>query len=278
MRQLLPLLGILILTLTASKCKKDPIDPNVVNPNPCESFVKNKPTIELTAMLGNIPVNVEGDTIFFDQKSEFNNWYSFVAKADGEFQSVKWKIGTDTREWQGAAVNFQMTEPDAEIDVIAYVTRKPNPTCKVNDTGIDTIKKTFYTKYGKPNDMKWEGRYLGYLESNKSDTFTVTIKYFTKYPSGPYSFGTYSNFFLDNMPKGYHATEFVGTYMTGHGLPIRTVGKHYTMIKAFGTDWPGTTYPHYSLGTLNSDTLKIYYTNKWNEGFREDRFIGVRRK
>jgi hypothetical protein len=270
MRQLLPLLGILILTLTASKCEKDPIDPNVVNPNPCESFIKNKPTIELSAMMDTIPVNVEGDTIFFDQKSEFNNWYSFVAKAKGDFQSVKWKIGTDTREWQGATVNFQMTEPDAQIDVIAYVTRKPNTTCKANDTGIDTIKKTFYTKYGKPNDMKWEGRYLGYLESNKSDTFTVTVKYYTQD-----SKRQYHNFFIDNLPKGNRVT-YASTHDEYKGMRMKTIGKNM-IFNAW--DWPPINYPHYNLGTLNRDSLKIYYSNKFKDSeFREDRFIGVRRK
>jgi hypothetical protein len=274
MRQLLPILGILTLILTASKCPKDPVDPNVVNTNPCESFTKNQPTIELWAMMDTTPVNIEGDTIFFDPKSEFNNWYGFVAKAKGDFQSVKWKIGTDTREWNGANVNFQVTEPDAEIDVIAFVTRKPNTTCKSNDTGIDTIKKTFYTKYGKPNDMKWEGRYLGYLESNKADTFTVTIKY-----HGWNLNSSYYNFFIDNMPKGYHGAYLGNLYGTGMGMPIRLIGKYCKLSTIFGDDWPGKNYPRHSLGTLTGDSIKIYYSNQYKDSqFQEDRFIGIRRK
>lgn len=253
-----------------SKCREEPVDPNVT-PNPCETFEKNRPNIQLLSNVDTVYVDIENDTIFFDNRSEFNNWYAFTLKVTGNADSVKWKIGTDTRLWEGKTVRFTMETPDEEIDIIAYIKRPANTNCQAGDTGRDTIRKRFYTRYGTPNDMKWEGQYLGYLESNKADTFTVSVKYRQDDRRG------YSNFFMDNLPKGNHGSYMGSVYDTGKGIPIITLGKYFFLTGWWG-DFPELHYPRYTLGALKGDSISIFMSNKYTTNYWEDRFVGVRKK
>jgi hypothetical protein len=212
----------------------------------------------------------EGINNFYYNSSTMDEPIEVNFEADPLSDSVKWKIGNDSRNFTNRKFFLQFSAPVGKVDVRLIQYRQINKTCFPKDDGVDTFYKRFYVNDGKTSQPIL-GRFKGYMVGSEQDTFTVTIHH---YANSATSRGYY---FIKNLPKGNNAIPLGRTdYPDGQGDVIRTLGNRFTISSDYGFSQMHNAGLSYSLGYVRNDSLVINYNLTRNMG--KGTFIGIRKK
>jgi hypothetical protein len=188
-------------------------------------------------------------------------------EASPNADSVRWKIGTDTRVFSQRKFFLKFQSAVDKIEVRLIQRRPPNRICFPNDDGIDTLYKTFYVANGEITQPIL-GQFKGYIIGSERDTFTVTTHYFATTP------GLEGYYFIKNLPKGNSA--IVGSsFPRAKGDVIYTLGNKFGFETSYGFGEIYREGLEYALGTVQKDSLIIKYELT---GSRKGTFIGIRQK
>jgi len=156
-------LGVLVAgMLLSSKCNKDAI---IMPPDPCAAA---KPVKADFVMLEEI-----GDTSFqIKDSAVLNRFVTF--KAVGEYDSVKWEIGSalNVSNRLSFSLYFNVLESNIPIKFTGY--NKKNRNCFPSNLTVQTVTKQLTIV--KQAHSALLGRYLGCNTDSPVDTFTVTVQ------------------------------------------------------------------------------------------------------
>ena len=173
------LLSSLWLISIQSRCKDEP------TPDPC--LAKKTPTADfaIAEMVGDSLVTT--DTIS-------NTEMQVVVHASPLYQSYKWKIGSDPREWTTSRVtlSFDNSLSGETIQVTLIAKQAVDKTCFLDDDGIDTIVKKF--TIACPSDLRcinapvtfkrhYLGKWRGIIQDEPNKEFDVSIVDFGRDPN-----------------------------------------------------------------------------------------------
>jgi hypothetical protein len=192
-------------------------------------------------------------------------------EASPNADSVRWKIGTDTRVFSQRKFFLKFQAPVGKIEVRLIQRRSPNRTCFPADDGVDTLYKTFYVDNGASSNNPILGRFKGFIIGKEQDTFTVTTHYFTQLA------GFEGNYFIKNLPKGNHAIPIGRTsYAEEQGDVIYALGTKFGFDTSYGFGEIYNEGLKYAMGSVQNDSLIVKYELTGNAG--KGTFIGIRQK
>ena len=211
---------------------------------------------------------------------------SIIFEAVGNPKQTEWKIGDDPRIYTSPKFLLKFDYPVSSIGVNLIVKGDVNSECFPNDDGIDAANRLLTIL---PRDTSTRtpliGDYLGSVQGRSSDTFTVSVNFWTnpKYKPyvGPQPFCTISNF-----PKGYRdTTSSIGTrfpelsygYMCDWGYRAIYINEDYKDAQ----NVKGYAYLT-SKDTLIIDFSRADLTANYIPGYGyprlKEKFIGIRKK
>lgn len=123
---------------------------------------------------------------------------TFLAR--DKYQSVKWKVGNDPREFteEKFSLDFRY-DALGEIPVKLSVSKIPNVRCFPNDDGLDSLSKSFVILPKLEWPFAFEGKFEGFHKDEPTKRFTIEIKDFGDTP--PHAEGWYG-IRLFNLPEG----------------------------------------------------------------------------
>ena len=221
--------------------------------------------------------------VVYDSSYVTDTMYSHNAvifETVGEYDSVKWNIGSDPRIFKEARFVYASGRftgiPVGQLEIKLTAYKAPNVKCYPDDKGIYSASKTLtivdaYTK-GSLTKSPLLGHYHGYNTDNPLDTFTVRIEYFDSAKYDLTHFGRQNFYWISNLPKGYFwdgGDQTIYSPELQHGNEIAYMG-----FKCFGAlDGPtcGSGY-----GYLSHDSLIMDYGVSFANC--KKRFIGKRIK
>jgi len=186
-------LVLVLAILFVFSCKKHKEDPCIGKSFPVAEF-------RVAEMVGDTAF--AADTIFRD------NYVLFEALTN--YQSVKWKIGSDPRDFTQPSFNLSFNNVLETLTVDFTGRQTPNSICFPSDSGSYHGQKqlTVVEQFEKPylTLSPLLGRYKGYFTDNTADTFTVRFEYFdsTKYDAG--LTGLKNFYWISNIPNGFYNT------------------------------------------------------------------------
>jgi hypothetical protein len=160
---LLPILAFLL-----SCCEEEP------EPDPCASLEPVTARFVIGERIMNwgyeeIDTLVISDTVL--------TWSYVQFRAPAGYDSYEWQVGTEEegmKTYSGdSVVQIQIVHPWEALPVSLIVRDEPNTACFPQDDGIDTLTRIL-TVIDRDKSPAF-GRYQGYLESNPTDTFTVSF-------------------------------------------------------------------------------------------------------
>ena len=231
--------------------------------NPCKDKVQ--PAAEFTFK------EIVGDTAFVADTVFRDNAVQFEVLA--QYQTVKWKIGNDPRDFSQPKFQLYFFNELATIPITFTGTNQPNNICFPNDNGVYSGVKQLTTveQFDKPilTLSPLTGKYRGYFANNPSDTFTVRIEYFDSSKYDPSITGLKNFYWISNIPKGYKDSTSSAALEypeLKNGLPIE-MG-----YKSFVFGWSNLNCIS-GKGWLSHDTL---YVNYGGPSQCKKKFIGKR--
>ena len=199
---------------------------------------------------------IVGDTAFIADTIFKKNYVQF--EAVDNYDSIKWKLGTDPRTWTDSdfLLSFYGTLGNIPVSFEGFTT--PHPNCFPGDNGIYRSTQTFtlVEAYEKPNLTLSPliGKYRGGFTDTPDETFTVRIEYFDSAKYEISTTGSKNFYWFSNMPDGFTSqTNAAYTYPElRHGMGIDIGYKSFTFHSSDineGRAW------------LSNDTLYISYGN-----------------
>ncbi|MBX7206183.1 MAG: hypothetical protein K1X81_12235 [Bacteroidia bacterium] len=163
------LMAAMVLTLLfTNSCQhcNDPTDPDCGNYNPCYD-VDGKADFECAPyLLENTDLLTKCDTLI---AGSLLAWIG----SRKEYDTYKWKIGSDTNYRKGKSFSIYFDKPYGTIAVTLIGTRKPKPYCLPGDDGVDTFTKSITIVDFKATVL--DGSYRGSFIHNPSETFDIQI-------------------------------------------------------------------------------------------------------
>jgi hypothetical protein len=114
---------------------------------------------------------IETDTAFIG---------TIIFEGSKDYLTQEWKIGDDPRTFTQEKFTLNFYDPLPQINVFFSASGIPNKECFQNDSGSDSSIKHL-TILPRDSNAKTEliGDYLGYVEGKPTDTFTVSIKFYS---------------------------------------------------------------------------------------------------
>lgn len=130
-----------------------------------------------------------------------------IFKADGDYTSYEWQIGTDARTWNTKQVRLTFSNNDVGAIRIRLIARDTNYIkCVAGDDGIDTVFKTLVLQRRSATRML--GKFRGANLDNPLDSFTVD---FSMIREGNINNKDTTNrvVMVNNLPKGAFEPDIV---------------------------------------------------------------------
>lgn len=253
MRLITNLVFLFFLLLSACR-KKDVV-------NPCEG--KTQPVANFTVK------EVVGDTAFTADTIFRDNPVQFAAAE--AYDSVQWKIGTDTRIFTKPLFHLNFVNDLITVAVKFTGYRQPATNCFPDDKGIYTGTKslTAVEQFDRATLTKSPliGCYRGAFTDAPSDTFTVRIDYFDSAKYNTSITGIKNFYWISNLPKGYRDS----TSDLAHAYPELRNGLPVEMgYKALKFGWSASNC-NSGYAWLSHDTL---YITRGNNFCGRKKFIG----
>jgi hypothetical protein len=94
-------------------------------------------------------------------------------EADSDYLSYEWKVGSDPRTWKTKKFELRFDEPEQQLVVRLIAKWKPDLECFPLDDGVDTVYRNLTVIDYYQNPIL--GVYRGYVKSNPTDFFDVTV-------------------------------------------------------------------------------------------------------
>ena len=189
MKLFVPILTTVFLLLFS--CGKKQVE------DPCKGKIQPVPEFAVKEIVGDTAFLA--DTVFRDNAVRF--------EALTQYQTVKWKIGSDPRDFTQPIFQLYFFNDIITIPVTFTGTNTPNKSCFPNDNGVYTGVKQLTTVEQFDKSLitlsPLIGKYKGYFENNPADTFTVRIEYFDSSKYDPSITGLKNFYWISNIPKGY---------------------------------------------------------------------------
>ena len=217
--------------------------------NPCRDKVQPIAEFAIKEIVGDTAF--VADTVFRDNAVQF--------EALTQYQTVKWKIGNDPRDFSQPKFQLYFFNDLTTIPITFTGTNQPNKMCFPNDNGVYSgVKQLTTVEQFDKSTLTLSplvGRYRGYFTNNPSDTFTARIEYFDSSKYDPSITGLKNFYWISNIPKGYKDSTSSAALEypeLSYGLPIE-MG-----YKCFEFGWSATNC-NSGNGWLSHDTLYVNY-------------------
>ena len=192
------------------------------------------------------------DMRWFDADTVLVSPLGIRFSAVGKYDSVKWKVGLDPREFTENQFSLRF-EDSGSVEIRLIVFRAPNLECIPNDDGIDTLEKQLVIV--PKEESLLIGEFEGYFLSEPDSLFTMKIE-------------TYINgtVWTPEFPKGCVKDPY-------HEGAIKWVSYR----RAFNDDEHAHCQGEipYLWGEYLNDTLKIEY--EYLSTGEKDTFIGIKK-
>jgi len=217
--------------------------------DPCQGKVQPVAEFTMKEIVGDTAF--VADTVFNDNEVQF--------EALTQYQTVKWKVGNDPRDFTQPKFHLYFLNDLITISITFTGKNEPNKMCFPNDNGVYSGVKQLTTVEQFDKSIltlsPLIGRYKGYFTNNPSDTFTVRIEYFDSSKYDPSITGLKNFYWISNIPKGYkdstssNALEYPEL---SNGLPIEMGYKCFEFGISNADCVSGR-------GWLSHDTLHVNY-------------------
>ncbi|MDZ7878184.1 MAG: hypothetical protein U5L45_10965 [Saprospiraceae bacterium] len=152
--------------------------------------------------------------------------FQVTLKANEKYESIKWKVGEDPRNFENQQVvklNFKPNNAGETIQVTLFAKGKSDATCPLlpNDDGLDTIVKSFTIACNKNIggcnstslniNQQYLGKWKGSLDDNLNRQFVVQIVDFGEDPNSRDDTLFY-DMRIYNLPEGCGGTWLPNNY------------------------------------------------------------------